>query len=412
MTKLPGLMADLLRPKAIKLEMPAAKNGGAASDKTAHGSDRPFRDLFSVIARESEPKTAAHPAPRMPVTKIDKPDKPDKPERPRSAASAANDGKDHDDDLPVSANRQDPASAPLPPKVDMPIPLPHMAVSTPAQPAPHESKPTATETRQSVLESLRDVVSNQIDEPVLAAGGDTPQKPGIAAPTPAKPSAAGGSNATMQAAASAEHPVRAATKVAVLQQETHFQPVTPQALPQTIADFVGTEINGLTDQAAGARPVDGAASPLDPQTGGPTRVLTLRLDPPSLGTVTVKLRLTGGAVEVELTAARAETVQMLQQQRDALTDLMRSAGYSADVALVQHGRGVELPGAAATPALPLHHQMAMPQHGQQAAFDTPNLLSGDAQGGGRQNRNDSQRRQEKHDRDDTAPGRAGGAILL
>lgn len=120
-------------------------------------------------------------------------------------------------------------------------------------------------------------------------------------------------------------------KVSVVQQETHFEPVLRLSPTQQIVDAVKTEIAAA--RPAPATDIDGASQTRE--AGGPLKVLSIRLEPQSLGAVTVTMRLTGGSLNVHIVASSHETVQMLQQDRDQLSQLLRTSGYSADVASIQ-----------------------------------------------------------------------------
>lgn len=60
---------------------------------------------------------------------------------------------------------------------------------------------------------------------------------------------------------------------------------------------------------------------------GPVRVLEIQLHPDDLGTVNVRLRLTPQGLEVRLRASNPDTARMLEQDRAALGEILRSAGY-------------------------------------------------------------------------------------
>lgn len=60
---------------------------------------------------------------------------------------------------------------------------------------------------------------------------------------------------------------------------------------------------------------------------GPVRVLEIQLHPDDLGTVNVRLRLTSQGLEVRLRASNPDTARMLEQDRAALGEILRSAGY-------------------------------------------------------------------------------------
>jgi len=92
----------------------------------------------------------------------------------------------------------------------------------------------------------------------------------------------------------------------------------------------------------------------------------------------VRLRLTGDAVSVHLAADRRDTSQLLEQQRDSLRELMRSAGYVAEVAPVQHGSldGFQAGSGQSQPSLAGQQQSSNPQ-GAPGSFGTS---SGQSQG--------------------------------
>jgi chemotaxis protein MotD len=125
-------------------------------------------------------------------------------------------------------------------------------------------------------------------------------------------------------------------KVAIREQETHFQPVGQPTLLQKIVDRIAPDLTAPSGQPA-ATAADVTASDMRSKPDAPIRMLTLQLDPPSMGTVTVRMRLTGDAVEVRLSADRPETIQLLREERSALTDAMRSAGYTFEIASIDHG---------------------------------------------------------------------------
>ena len=64
------------------------------------------------------------------------------------------------------------------------------------------------------------------------------------------------------------------------------------------------------------------------------RILHIQLQPQDLGTLTVKLWLKGSGLDVKLEAADPHTVRILEADRDRLTDMLRSAGYSVDALAV------------------------------------------------------------------------------
>lgn len=177
-------------------------------------------------------------------------------------------------------------------------------------------------------------------------------------------------------------------KVAVREQETHFQPIAQPTLLQKIVDRIAPDM-----AAAPASAASGASDPAQalamPHRGpdAPIRMLTLQLDPPDLGTVTVRMRLTGDAVEVKLSAERQDTTQLLRAERGALVDAMQSAGYTFEIAAIDHSHAGQMdPGAGQSQAQTNQNHSQQPQGGSQFSGGTPERQPNDAQGGTRHNR--------------------------
>jgi chemotaxis protein MotD len=196
------------------------------------------------------------------------------------------------------------------------------------------------------------------------------------------------------------------TKVTVVQQETHLPPVAQFSAPQQVANAVVTELKG-SPAPAGSAAVD-LAAPQGNAPDQPVRILTVNLEPPALGNVTVRLRLVGTEVSVHLAAERRDTSQMLDQQRDSIRALMQSAGYVADVAPVQHGSMDGFQPGQSQPQFAQHQQS--PQ--SQATFDGTGNSSGQSQGEAGQARQEQQSNQEtRHDQDVAPPIRRGPVYL-
>jgi chemotaxis protein MotD len=60
------------------------------------------------------------------------------------------------------------------------------------------------------------------------------------------------------------------------------------------------------------------------------KVLHLQLQPEGLGTVTIRMSVKDQALRLDLEVGRGETAHMIQRDRDALSALLRSAGYMID----------------------------------------------------------------------------------
>jgi flagellar hook-length control protein FliK len=69
--------------------------------------------------------------------------------------------------------------------------------------------------------------------------------------------------------------------------------------------------------------------------GGVLRVLSLQLNPVELGLVTIKMRLSGDSLEMELQVEKQETAELLRNDAERLSSLLRTSGYKPDVINIQ-----------------------------------------------------------------------------
>nr|WP_281432983.1 flagellar hook-length control protein FliK [Microvirga terrestris] len=69
--------------------------------------------------------------------------------------------------------------------------------------------------------------------------------------------------------------------------------------------------------------------------GGVLRVLSLQLNPVELGLVTIKMRLSGDSLEMELQVEKQETADLLRNDAEKLSSLLRTSGYRPDVINIQ-----------------------------------------------------------------------------
>jgi chemotaxis protein MotD len=204
-------------------------------------------------------------------------------------------------------------------------------------------------------------------------------------------------------------------KVAVREQETHFQPIGQPTLLQKIVDRIAPD---LATASATAPATAADLTPPDMRRGSdaPIGMLTLQLDPPSMGTVTVRMRLAGDAVEVRLLADRPETAQQLREERGALIDAMQSAGYTFDIASIDHGSARHATSGGGHPhAQSDQQQSQQPQGGSQFSNGVSERQSGDAQAGTRQNRQGHDqfiKPTERQQDEEVARDHTGGAVYL
>jgi hypothetical protein len=131
--------------------------------------------------------------------------------------------------------------------------------------------------------------------------------------------------------------------VAVTHQETHLPPVmrlSPfqqviEPIRQAATELAASRSTEAIPELDSARPSEIAA---------PTKLLHLELRPVELGTITVKMRLSQNGMEMRIEASRAETATMLDQDKEALREIIRASGYSADAVTVETVHVDSMPG--------------------------------------------------------------------
>lgn len=81
-------------------------------------------------------------------------------------------------------------------------------------------------------------------------------------------------------------------------------------------------------QAASATPASSVGT--EAASAPPVRVLSINLHPEELGSVTVRMTMVAGSLDVQIDAEMPDTAQMLRADSDQISDLLRSAGIQVD----------------------------------------------------------------------------------
>jgi flagellar hook-length control protein FliK len=113
-----------------------------------------------------------------------------------------------------------------------------------------------------------------------------------------------------------------------VRQETHFAPPSQSPALQ-IAQRVLRELD-----MGEVRAIEPSANTM-PSASPPVRVMTLQLNPPHLGPMTIRLSLHDEALRLHLETPNPDTAKMIQSERDGLSTLLRSAGYAVESVQVQ-----------------------------------------------------------------------------
>lgn len=118
-----------------------------------------------------------------------------------------------------------------------------------------------------------------------------------------------------------------------------------QSLPPStihrLAQAMGAEIRVMTAEAALHSSRVGGTSPniSIKASESALRILNLQLHPAELGTVTIKMKLAGDTLEMELHVEKEETAQLLRHDTEKLSALLRGSGYRPDVISIQVADG-------------------------------------------------------------------------
>lgn len=141
---------------------------------------------------------------------------------------------------------------------------------------------------------------------------------------------------------------------------------------------------------------------------GAVRVLDIQLHPAELGKVTVRMRLSGDALEMELQASSEATAELLRKDTEKLTSLLRTSGYRPEsVVIVTAGADAQAQDSATGQR---QHSGAQSQAGgfQQGAAQSDEQSRRNSQGFD----NGSQREQHKSGTDEkTSSGTTGDLYL-
>ncbi|MGP9822837.1 flagellar hook-length control protein FliK, partial [Salinarimonas sp. NSM] len=136
-----------------------------------------------------------------------------------------------------------------------------------------------------------------------------------------------------------EPSVGMALKATVVSQATHLPPALGTANLAAIVESATALLGEGRGEGAGrgslAFPPDLAAAGAQASLSAkPVKVLTVQLQPISLGTVTIALRLTADGVAMEITAADARAAAMLRADEKLIVDAVRRTGLAGEIVAI------------------------------------------------------------------------------
>jgi chemotaxis protein MotD len=100
---------------------------------------------------------------------------------------------------------------------------------------------------------------------------------------------------------------------------------------QQIADRIATEATSAPEFAERT----GVASPMAQGMKPTLKILQIQLQPADLGVVTVRMELKNTELTLHVEADRKETADLIRNDQDTLSNLLRSAGYNVDAGSVR-----------------------------------------------------------------------------
>ena len=109
--------------------------------------------------------------------------------------------------------------------------------------------------------------------------------------------------------------------------------VAPSGSGEQVPTPVQVIAGRVLQEASGTAPATATTAPAtSPQHAlmTPAKVLHIQLQPAELGIVTLRMSLKDQTLRLEVEVGNAETGRMIQNDRDALSTLLRSAGYLVD----------------------------------------------------------------------------------
>ncbi|QBR70681.1 hypothetical protein CU048_04635 [Beijerinckiaceae bacterium] len=128
-------------------------------------------------------------------------------------------------------------------------------------------------------------------------------------------------------------------KVSVLDHQTHLGVAREVSPAVQIADLVAASASADHPEAGDANEIPsggrGAAGAGPHASAARVQILRLRLEPETLGGVTIRMRLLGARLDLQLAAERPDTMRLMEKDKDLLADKLRSAGYVMDALVIR-----------------------------------------------------------------------------
>ncbi len=253
------------------------------------------------------------------------------------------------------------------------------------------------------LERFGAVAALAHDEAASASATSMPLSR-VAEPTPVSPLSAPSAQSSV--------------KIVVLDRRTHLPPAMQASPGQQIADRILTEIGaslGGVAEGAEASESPNPAQKIDPdkkQSSLPSsmRSVDLQLEPASLGAITIRMRLSGVRLEIQVETSGSDAMRALNDDKDRLADRLRVAGYVTDNVVVKVAEPQTAQMQHAPTPAQAHASQTPGEPGWPRSQDGG--FGADAQSGAREDRVPSRGRTRDDSEDRACGGDSGGAVYL
>lgn len=129
-------------------------------------------------------------------------------------------------------------------------------------------------------------------------------------------------------------------RAVVLDHQTHLAVADELSLTRQIADVIAAlassdnlDANEVNESSSVGLGASGGAN--SRASASSVQILRLKLEPENLGGVTVRMRLLGTRLDLQVEAERPETMRLIKKDKDLLADKLRSAGYAMDALVIK-----------------------------------------------------------------------------
>lgn len=121
----------------------------------------------------------------------------------------------------------------------------------------------------------------------------------------------------------------------------------PSVQIDQLADVIASAASGMDSQADNTTAAADAAKPGSAAHTGPVKELDVQLNPASLGSLSIQMRLSNGSLNVTIKAENSDTLKLIENERSTISDKLKSMEFSVESLTVKASDAVASSGASA-----------------------------------------------------------------